>query len=431
MDRPDCIVHIGHTKTGSTSIQECMARHRSALARRGVAYPRTPGSSNHVLIPVSVADPARRFGGVHPAFWGGEPPDAVIERFRTAFPAEMAALPAETRLVVLSSEQAVHMLPDVASMTRLREALAPHFSRVRIVVYLRRQDQHYASAYSQLLRDGHLLAPGLPEPGTQWDGVYDYAGLLRRWAEAFGTENVLPQRFPGASEGGDVVDHFLRLCDAPGVVPPDDPGRQANASITTVGQALMVAAGPAFERLPERRSDLSDPVWRHFVALAGELLPGKGWTPGGEEARRFMARFEEGNEWVRATWFPDEPRLFDDGYPDRPSGTFPEGNAIAPHAMTMLVQLARRHLNERVARLHESARLELRTGNPTAALAHLERAVALDEESGPIRLLLATALHRLDRIEPARHHLAVARERLGADHAGVRRVTRLLDQGSA
>ena len=117
--KPECMLHIGHSKTGSTSIQNAFAAHRGALAALGVCYPTTPGWANHALVPASAAMPALRERGIHPAFWGGLPPGECIERFRTEFPAEMAALPPSIRTVILSSEQCTFILPDEAWARRV------------------------------------------------------------------------------------------------------------------------------------------------------------------------------------------------------------------------------------------------------------------------------------------------------------------------
>lgn len=436
--RRECFVHIGHTKTGSTSIQNAFGAHREALAARGVCYPRTPGWGNHALLPAAMAPPEQRERGVHPGFWGGLPPALRIERFLEEFPAEMAALPPETRLVVLSSEQCIHMLPDVAAVTRLRDFLAPHFARVRIVVYLRRQDEHVASAYTQLLRDGVIDTPRLPEGGPRQLPHYDYAGLLWRWARVFGQDGVVPRLFErGSLVNGDAIDDFLALCGAQGAVPADDPNRASNPSADTEGQGLMVAVGRAMARvLPGRRASLGDPVWRHFTELVTEAMPGRGWRPGRAEAQEFLARFRDGNEWIRQRWFPDRPSLFTQDFERLPEKSgLPEGPALLDAAMGLLAKLAERSLREEVSQLLALARIEQQQGRIPAALRLLNMAVQADEHAPAPRLLLAELLGARGKRELARQHLAAAAAKLPAEDAELARVTAALDsagpQGAA
>ena len=48
------------------------------------------------------------------------------------------------------------------------------------------------------------------------------------------------------------------------------------------------------------------------------LEAGGGIRPAREAIRAFMAQFEASNEAVRAAWFHERARLFDDGYADYP-----------------------------------------------------------------------------------------------------------------
>ncbi len=55
----DLILHIGTSKTGSTSIQKVLARQRRALRTQGIVYPRSPGSERHELLAVWLPPPTR------------------------------------------------------------------------------------------------------------------------------------------------------------------------------------------------------------------------------------------------------------------------------------------------------------------------------------------------------------------------------------
>jgi hypothetical protein len=431
--KPDCILHIGHTKTGSTSIQNVCGTERAALQAAGICYPKSPGWSNHALLPASSAVPALQDRGVHPAFWGGLPPAERIARFLADdFPAEMSALPAGTRLVLFSSEQCIHMLPDPASVARLRDLIAPHVGQIRVVVYLRRQDEHVASAYTQMLRDGVIARPGLPEGGPKQLFMYDYAGLMARWSEVFGQAAMVPRLFGRDTlVQGDAIDDLLTLAGAPGLIPPDHPQRESNPSADAQGQAVMVGAAAAMPGIGQAAS-LADPVWRHLMELITEARPGRGWRPAPAAARAFMDRFAEGNEWIRATWFPERPFLFPPVADGAAGPTpFPEGDALAGPALDMLARVAALALRAHVAQLVEGARLEAHHGNPAGATRMLMRAIAADEAAPLPRLRLAALLIRDRKLVPAAQHLAVASARLPADDAELGRVRAMLARAQA
>lgn len=280
--------------------------------------------------------------------------------------------------------------------------------------------------------------PRLPEGGPRQLPHYDYAGLLWRWARVFGQDGVVPRLFErGSLVNGDAIDDFLALCGAQGAVPAGDPNRASNPSADTEGQGLMVAVGLAMARvLPGRRASLGDPVWRHFTELVTEAMPGRGWRPGRAEAQEFLARFRDGNEWIRQRWFPDRPSLFTQDFERLPEKSgFPEGPALLDAAMGLLAKLAERSLREEVSRLLALARIEQQQGRIPAALRLLNMAVQADEHAPAPRLLLAELLGARGKRELARQHLAAAAAKLPAEDAELARVTAALDsagpQGAA
>jgi hypothetical protein len=425
----DCLVHIGITKTGSTSVQNALSRHRTRLAQHGVYYPRSPGNGNHVLLPLAVSPPKLRTAGVHPGIWGGIPPEIVMARFHEEFPQEMTSLPEGTRLVVFSSEQCTNMLADVAAVERLCKLLRPYFRTIRMVAYLRRQDEHVASAYTQLLRDGVLAPPAAPRGGPQQLRHYDYAGILDRWAQVIGADAVVPRLFERSElVNGDVIDDFLALCGAPGAVPDDEPERAANPSVDAVGQALMLAVGLALPSvLPQRGARVADPMWRHFTAAVTELLPGRGWRMGRGEAQDFLARFAEGNETVRRRWFPERRSLFHENFEQLPeSSALPAGDTLAAGAMAFVARLAEANLAAKVSHLTENALLREKLGRRELAMRQLNQAIRLDDAAPAPRLALAERLVAAGNTAMAQQHLAVARRVLPPGDAELERVSDLL-----
>ena len=88
------------------------------------------------------------------------------------------------------------------------ERLTRHF-RVRIVVYLRRQDEHFNSLYSFYLH-GHITE-ATPNPKDFLRAnphEYDYFGTLELWSHYFGKENVQPFIFDATLNRTGLVHHF-------------------------------------------------------------------------------------------------------------------------------------------------------------------------------------------------------------------------------
>lgn len=321
--KPELILHIGQSKTGTSSIQRVLGARRAELAALGVCYPASPGWANHGMLPASLVAP-EALGHFNPALWDGMGAEARLARFRREFAAEMGSLPDNTRLVILSAEQCSGLLSTRDSIARLRDLVAPFAGRIRVVIYLRRQDAHFASGYTQALRVAQMSPPGLPPYGPDRLPHYDYAALLDNWAAIFGDAAIEPRIFERASMvNGDAVDDFLALAAIPLVVPSDDPDRYSNLSVTPAAIDLMRRMGEAMRATPEGLSPAS-PAWRRFVTAVSDAMPGPGWRPAPAEAAAFLARYAAVNEATRRRWFPARPSLFAE-MPVAPKGIETEG----------------------------------------------------------------------------------------------------------
>jgi tetratricopeptide (TPR) repeat protein len=428
--KPEFLVHIGQSKTGTSSIQRVLGGQRAALARLGICYPTSPGWANHGMLPASLV-PLSRLGHFNPALWDGIGAEARLAQFRRDFAAEMAGLPATTRLVILSAEQCGGLLGDEEEVARLRDLLAPYASRIRVVVYLRRQDQHAASSYSQSLRVAAIHPPTLPQHGPERLRHYDYRRLLDRWAKVFGEAAMVVRIFDRARlVNGDAVDDFLALCAAPLAVPADHPDRQSNLSVTSAGIDLMRAMGERLKARPEGLTAASL-LWRRFSNAVSDALPGRGWQPHPAEAAAFLARFAESNEAVRRRWFPDQPSLFapilvPPDAPPPPPGPPPIDQAAALEAACQVLEdqldAAARQEAEHFVQL---GRLHERLGEAGPAANAFRSALRVLPDHPLAHQHLAEAAIRAGRREAAAPHLAVLR-RAHPDHPATRRIEQLL-----
>ncbi|WP_322938286.1 hypothetical protein [Nocardioides bizhenqiangii] len=187
---PDVVLHIGSDKTGTTSIQQFLRRNRAALAGRGVLYPRTPGDVRHTDLGLySRSDqtlPESRF-------WrrgGHTSPDAFRRRLRRRLSREVAAVDPST---VVLSDEALFRIP-AESMLRLRGLIDGLAGQVRVVVYLRRQDDHLVSRYQQAVKLGEVLDLRAWSH-RDFSGIYDYWVRLTTWQDTFQPASLAVRRF--------------------------------------------------------------------------------------------------------------------------------------------------------------------------------------------------------------------------------------------
>lgn len=211
------VVHIGAPKTGSTSLQRWFDRNREAALEHSIVY---PAAGRH---PVAGAHAHHNaVYGLHPGWHD--------EWFRPE-QGDLAAVLAEARgsrarFGVISSE-AFYDLPE-PGIAAVREATLD--LDVRVVAFVRRQDQYLESAYVQLARFG-LVEGDVEAFFEQEPGRLDHLVHVERWSAAFGQEAM--------------------------VVIPFEPDRvQAG-----VGATLLTSAGIPTEGLPqgERRVNVRMP----------------------------------------------------------------------------------------------------------------------------------------------------------------------------
>jgi hypothetical protein len=427
MTLPDLILHIGQSKTGTSSIQRVLGARREALAKVGVCYPLSPGWANHGLLPASLV-PVEQLGHFHPNVWDGMAPAARLARFRADFARELAAMPADTRLLLISAEQMSGLLDSPERVGALRDLLAPFVGSVRVVMYLRRQDSHYASGYTQALRVGHVGPPVLPKAGPAQRRDYDYAAILDLWASVFGEAAVTPRIFePESLKNRDVVDDFLDLCGIDLDVPKDDPDRQSNLSLTPGGIDLVRAMAEKLGAAPGGLNG-SSPLWRRFVQGANDHLPGRGWKPDAAEARDFLARYAEVNEAVRKRWFPTRENLFTpppEGKPGAAADPAIDRAAALEAGLSLILaeteaaMQREAHLQSQIGRLREEA------GDKDGARTAWRAALRADPAHPMAQQRLAEAALAVGDRAGAEAHLAVLKSAHPA-HPLTQRVARLL-----
>lgn len=192
-------LHIGTHKTGTTSLQFAFTQNRDALAAAGLLYPIS-------------GRPAKADGqGIWPQHnslaWAftrpeDEPPDFWL-RLRTE-------LDEATQDIAVLSSETLSLLRDPEHLSGLRAQLNPH--EVKVVVYLRRQDELLHALYSthvmQYLeaRDIDSFRRALPE---QRGHELDYELMLSRWEDAFGREAMIVRPYERSQLlHGDLVQDF-------------------------------------------------------------------------------------------------------------------------------------------------------------------------------------------------------------------------------
>jgi hypothetical protein len=174
LSRPlDLILHIGSGRAGSTSIQFFLRDNRERLGELGVLYPRTPGRARHTRLGLFVKSETELESS--PEWYREKQSDPAS--FRKAFRRRLFSEIEDSGLsrVLLSdeilfgsSEQALRRLSRFTH--RIAESL-------RLVAYLRRQDDHMVSRYQQGVKIG-WVARLHDWAQEDMSGLYDYRARI-------------------------------------------------------------------------------------------------------------------------------------------------------------------------------------------------------------------------------------------------------------
>jgi len=199
--RPVIYLHIGMNKTGTTAIQSFLYDNKKKLAGNGVLYPDTGLiGSTHYSISASL-------GFCHANVASGWVQD--ISELKRSLLKEAQGF----KSVIISSEDFLLNKPI--------EPIKDFFKgyELKIVVYLRRHDHWWVSAYGQAVKMKALPPWGKgPQAFIRFNqnknkqyGNYRY--LLDRWAKVFGKQNIIVRPYESQQNQPNLMSDFLGCID--------------------------------------------------------------------------------------------------------------------------------------------------------------------------------------------------------------------------
>ena len=190
------VLHIGSTKTGTSSLQQYLTQNAKNLARQGVVYPVAGRNAGGQIAQHNLCYEKQKVRVANGAF------KPEVGTWSEAL-AEIDQGPAASG--VISSEAFMNCRPH--QVRSFREVLAGR--DVRVVAYVRRQDLWLQSAWNQQARFGRCSLDFWDfYTGVSKRGRGDYHGMLLPWAEAFGEKCIFVRNFDALSAGGIVPDFF-------------------------------------------------------------------------------------------------------------------------------------------------------------------------------------------------------------------------------
>lgn len=278
------ILHIGHHKTGSTSIQEAFATHRVAVKGKRVLY---PAQISHNYLPKQFDSWIRT--GVAEKSTPGRPGLADLSALLQARDFDYA---------VISSEMFEPAKPAEFDKV-VRHFLLPHVDDHAVICYVRPHAARILSSYAEQVKVG-LFEEGLPEFHQKMLGLgkLHYAPRLAEWSGIYGAHFVARPMVRDILQGGSVVEDFARLAFGPEAELTITEAAQANESLCLEDLVLVRLLQSHFRK--QSRATRHAMGWALAIDLARSLRS----RPGTKlELHRSLA------EEIRRTYLEDARAL--------------------------------------------------------------------------------------------------------------------------
>jgi len=298
-------LHIGTEKTGTTYIQNFLRDNQSELLKQGFLYPRTPGEINHTKL-TAYAQDDNTFDDLR-SFLKTKQPQEVIH-FRKAFEKEffkeLKRCPVGN--IIFSGEHCSSRLLTHREISRLKDLLDQAGHDIKVIIYLRRQDQYLLSTYSTWVKSGATGKLELPS-ARRANARYDFAVLLDRWAEVFGTSNLLVRPYnKDCLVSGELLQdfaHCVGLKIGRQFVMPSEKNESLDAEVLEYLRNLnSYLPGILDEGGPGMRAIL--------LKFLTKISSKNGLTMDQKTLKDFLQQFEESNQYVQEKYFDKENPAF-------------------------------------------------------------------------------------------------------------------------
>ena len=310
----DLLLHIGSPEAIAPYVHTSLAANEDWLRDRGMTYGDVLSKdSNHITLYFAVASeilPVMHQYGLSTK--------SDLAEFRSRLSAHLDAqiqtIPARIHTMVMSTPALTGMKLREREITALHSLLAPRFENVKILIYVRRQDDALLYRYSDLIRRGQTNAPFTEFVDESLSGEtrmhhLDYRRALAPWLRIWGAESIVLRRFSPV----DLINRDI-LADVLGVAmdtwTPDLDGFHPSPD----GPPVLSAPALEFLRQIQPKLPSHGPKRRKLIPVINTLARAPRPIMSAATARQIMGHYRSTNTWLKDTFAPDLPGPF---FPER------------------------------------------------------------------------------------------------------------------
>jgi hypothetical protein len=296
-------LHIGTGKAGSSSIQFFLRDNRKRLSELGVLYPETPGRARHARLGLFVKSEAELESS--PEWYREKQSDPAS--FRKAFERRLLSEIEDSGLSrVLLSDEVLFGASEQAlrRLARFTQTIAEH---LRLVVYLRRQDDHMVSRYQQGVKIG-WVARLRDWAQSDMSDLYDYRARLRTWQRVLEPGEFVVRPFePGRFVDGSLLQDFL---DAARIdARADDLAQVPNLNESLDAESVEFLRLLNLHRIENEEATAGLIDNRALIKRLTDVAAGPTLTLPPSVLDAFMEQWEESNRAVAREFLGDETEL--------------------------------------------------------------------------------------------------------------------------
>jgi hypothetical protein len=213
MEKPRLYIHIGYHKTGTSILQKFLFLNRQILFDNGVLYPSTGLSGDgHAPLALSLNNIHHKYISIITKYSKTQNPsdpytlraDQSAANLYTNLHEEI--IKSKHSTIVISSECFVEWLDPELVKCRFNLGLLD----IKIIVYLRRQDNWLQSVYNQLCKDPYFRFTGNIYELPQIEQL-DYYKCIESWAQVFGKRNIIVRPYEKRQLTHGLFADFLRI----------------------------------------------------------------------------------------------------------------------------------------------------------------------------------------------------------------------------
>ena len=343
-------IHVGTPKTGTTAIQSFLLDNQEVLAKKGYCYS---------LMPFAYPGKASRRRNAHFALekvrneQGEVDEAATLELINRGYEVVGEWLSKMEHVILTDESYWSYMRGDNWKLLeRFIQVAKEHDAQVKIIVYLRRQDEYMASWWKQHVREGGIREPWesfLEKPSKLLN--LNYSKQLKAFAEYVGIQNVIVRRYERGSFLGSEGTIYSDFMDAIGLKFTDDfvvKQEIVHESLDDNYAEIIRALNRIVNR--DGRIDAGTSAFFSKTAIECSQLKSSNIKYNmfsQEEQKEVWKKYEKSNESVRKEFFPKDQELFTDTLTNHPRWTKDNPQMqedIILYFGTMLLQQQREHM---------------------------------------------------------------------------------------